>query len=130
MSDLSTEKIIELFDAALTSDDTRVKDALQKLLFITALIDATDNIKNGVKGPLTILHQKTQEQSYRIAALEQRIAQLESILRTQIVSGSDCSSNQYSLPSVYMTTGTALADPLSNIEQQFDLFKAIYKTKI
>lgn len=101
------EKIVELFDVALTSDDPRIKDMLKKLLLVTALIE-TDPSKT-TQGPLKMLYN-------RLYALEQRIGRLE-VSNTSIGWGSQIPIAQPFISTMATTTTTSI-NPV-----QIDMFK-------
>lgn len=70
--DPEIQRIIQLFDTALTSKDPRVKEALAKLLTITVLIepDLVPSQNSGRGGPLAGMQRQIEELSWRISQLE------------------------------------------------------------
>jgi hypothetical protein len=68
-ADFDLERFIDMFDAALTSDDPRVKNALQSLMMMT-ILTANDapNVKNG---PLRQLYDDVRAINRRLSRVEE-----------------------------------------------------------
>lgn len=77
MDKIEVEKLFELFDKALTSQDERVVNALRSLLMITALTDMGDPLdENATQRPLPI-EGPLNGMLRRIRALEQQVGNIE-----------------------------------------------------
>ena len=65
--DHDLEKIINVLDEAIMSDDPRIQECLRRLMVTVALIESTDSIKTG---PLRQLFNEVDRLSGRISQLE------------------------------------------------------------
>ena len=78
-SDYDLDRMIQMFDEALTSQDPRVKNALRQLMMITVLTsnEAEDRyrITDRQEGPLRKLHNDLGNISRRVNELERRMLQ-------------------------------------------------------
>ncbi|HET8688646.1 MAG TPA: hypothetical protein VFM18_18685 [Methanosarcina sp.] len=70
--DYDLERVIELFDSALTSKDERVVNALRSLLMVVTLTDSEDGENAALrdKGPLTSLLDDVRQIKNRVNKLE------------------------------------------------------------
>jgi hypothetical protein len=64
------ERMIDLFDRVLTSDDQRVINAFKSLMVIVALTENADDSKVRVPGPFRYLNDQVYDLSQRIRKLE------------------------------------------------------------
>jgi hypothetical protein len=72
------EKIVDLFDRAISSDDPRVSKALRDLLLITALTNSEDmNMSNPHRRPWRKMLDDLQQATYRILDLERKVYELQ-----------------------------------------------------
>jgi hypothetical protein len=72
------EKIVDLFDRAISSNDPRVSKALRDLLLIVALTDSEDmNMSNPHRRPWRKMQDDLQTVTYRICDLERKVYELQ-----------------------------------------------------
>ena len=74
--DFDLEQIVKIIDAALESDDQRIKDALRALMTITVLCTA-EHPDQAIKGPLARLQEDYNNLNQRLGSLEQAVRNLE-----------------------------------------------------
>jgi hypothetical protein len=67
--DFDLEQIVKIIDAALESDDQRIKDALRQLMTITVLCTA-EHPDQAIKGPLARLQEDYNNLNRRVNMLE------------------------------------------------------------
>ncbi len=76
--DYDLEKIVDLFDRAISNNDPRVVKALRDLLLITALTDSEDmDMSNPHRRPWRKMQDDLQNANYRICDLERKVYELQ-----------------------------------------------------
>lgn len=149
--EIDLKRMLELFDAALASEDPRIKEQLRKLLLVVALIEPDVTPGNTQqRGPLSTLYS-------RIYELEDRLRRIE--MSTQQYGGKYTSPGTYVAPGTYTWHGsnvaphmnpwtytlssgpnitgtnitissTATAAEVSDLQVQLDMFENSSSTKI
>ena len=111
-ADFDLERVMDLFDNALTSKDERVVNALRQLLMIVALTapESNDGITNKNVGPFRQLQDDLNNLHRRITALEHEVMQQQ-----QSSTPSD-TMNPYNGTSNSINPMWALATGLSGLE--------------
>ena len=79
-ADFDLERIMDLFDTALTSRDERVQNALRSLLMISVLTQTQDDGNMAIEqsvGPLRRMQEDLKNLNYRLASLQSEVDQLK-----------------------------------------------------
>jgi hypothetical protein len=74
--DFDLEQIVKIIDAALESDDQRIKDALRALMTITVLCTA-EHPDQAIKGPLGRLQEDYNNLNRRLSSLEDDVRKMQ-----------------------------------------------------
>jgi hypothetical protein len=74
--DFDLEQIVQVIDAALESDDQRIKDALRALMTVTVLCTA-EHPDQAIKGPLARLQEDYNNLNQRLSSVENDIRKLQ-----------------------------------------------------
>ena len=73
--DFDLEQIVQVIDAALESDDQRIKDALRALMTVTVLCTA-EHPDQAIKGPLARLQEDYNNLNRRVNMLEDEVRKM------------------------------------------------------
>jgi len=114
-ADYDLERFVDMFDQALTSDDSRVKNALRQLMMMVILTDTDDNEgrARAKHGPLRRMQEDMRDQFRWIQRLEQEIETLKkqvSYNEMQRQGGAGYRAQDYNLKYAENTAGMAV-DP-------------------
>ena len=74
-----TDRIMQVLDQAMMSDEPRVQDALRRLMVTSALVDQNQTTERRL-GPLREIRQENQDLRRRVSELEMRLSNLISHL--------------------------------------------------
>ena len=126
-ADFDLERVMDLFDTALTSDDQRVQSALRQLLTIVALRQTQEDGKSLIasrNGPLRQMQEDMRDLSRAINRLQEELYQVKTQMNRNPYPQPYTGTNPYTLSGTsYSSNGEISADSIRLAQISKDLQK-------